>query len=397
MKKYYQKIEELFPEMVNWRRHLHMNPELSFQEFKTTQFIFDKLSNWGIEAKKSKNDLGVIATIEGKKPGPTVALRADIDALPIQDQKKVNYASQEQNIMHACGHDGHTTILLAIAKILQEDRSGLNGKIRLIFQPAEEQYPGGALTMINDGALEDVDVIYGIHLWTPLQSGNVSCIAGPIMASVDEFEIKIVGRGGHAGLPHNTVDSTYIGAQLVVQLQSIVSRMVNPIDPAVVSVGSFHSGSSFNIISSLCTIKGTVRTFSDDIRANIQKRFTHICEQIGIMYDAEIKLNYINVYPPVVNHKEETNRFFKMEKNEFVNSKIMTSPLIMAGEDFSYYLKKIPGCFMFVGAGDEEKRINFPHHHPKFDFEESAMKNAVQLLLGMTLDYMYVNGLNGKL
>ncbi|MFS1513307.1 amidohydrolase [Chengkuizengella sp. SCS-71B] len=395
LKKYIQKIEELFPEMVKWRRHLHMNPELSFQEYKTTQFIYDKLSSWGIKASKSKNDHGVIGTIEGGKPGPTVALRADIDALPIQDQKNVNYASQKQNIMHACGHDGHTTILLAIAKILQEDRSGLNGNIRLIFQPAEEQYPGGALTMIDDGALEKVDVIYGVHLWTPFQTGIASSIAGPIMASVDEFEIKIEGKGGHAGLPHDTVDCTYIGAQLVVQLQSIVSRMVNPIEPAVVSVGSFHSGNSFNIISSQCTIKGTVRTFSDEIREHIQKRFIHICEQVGVMYDAEIKLNYINVYPPVVNHEAEANRFFKMGKKDLMNLNITKSPLIMAGEDFSYYLKIVSGCFMFVGAGNEDKGMDYPHHHPKFDFDESAMRNAVQLLLGMTLDYMYVNELNG--
>ncbi|NDI33503.1 amidohydrolase [Chengkuizengella sediminis] len=391
LNKYIQKIEELFPEMVEWRRHLHMNPELSFQEFKTTQFIYDKLLNWGIKSKKSKNDHGVIGTIEGSKPGPTVALRADIDALPIQDQKNVNYASQKHNIMHACGHDGHTSSLLAIAKILQENRSELNGNIRLIFQPAEERHPGGALNMIENGALDNVDVIYGVHLWTPLQTGIVSSIAGPFMASVDEFEIHIEGEGGHAGLPHETVDSTYIGAQLVVQLQSIVSRMVNPLDPAVVSVGSFHSGNSFNVISSLCTINGTVRTFSDEIRAHIQKRFTHICEQVGIMYGAKIKLNYFNGYPTVVNHEEETNRFFNVGKKDLMNLKIISSPLIMAGEDFSYYLKKVPGCFMFVGAGNEDTGMTYPHHHPKFDFDESAMRNAVQLLLGMTLDYMYVN------
>ncbi|WP_371320139.1 amidohydrolase [Chengkuizengella axinellae] len=394
MNKYTQKIETLFPEMVKWRRHLHMNPELSFQESETTQFIFDKLSEWGINAIKSKNN-GVIGTIYGDKSGPTVALRADIDALPIQDEKKVRYASQKKNIMHACGHDGHTASLLSIAKILQEDRSELTGNVRLIFQPAEEQYPGGALSIIEDGALEDVDVIYGVHLWTPLQTGIASSVAGPIMASVDEFKIKVIGKGGHAGLPHDTVDSTLVGAQLVVQLQSIVSRMINPIEPAVVSVGSFHSGESFNIISSLCTIKGTVRTFNDKIRAYIQERFTHICKQIGELYGAEIELDYINVYPPVVNHKNETNRFIKMKESEIVHAEISTSPLIMAGEDFSYYLKKVPGCFMFVGAGNEEKGMNFPHHHPKFDFDERAMKNAVELLLGMTLDYMYVNASNG--
>jgi amidohydrolase len=383
-----EKLDQLFPEMIQWRRFLHQHPELSYQEVNTAAFVAGHLQKLGLQVQTGIGGHGVIGVLQGELAGPTVALRADMDALPIQDAKTNEYASQVDGVMHACGHDAHTATLLGLAYIFSSVRSKLAGTIKFIFQPAEEISPGGALPLIQQGALEGVDVIYGVHLWTPLPVGKVYCKAGPMMAAADEFMIVVHGKGGHGGLPHETIDSVLVGCQLVNNLQSIVSRNIDPTVPAVVSVGSIHAGSSFNVIAEHCSLSGTVRTFNSAIRDNINKRIEEICHSTSAAYGARCDYEYKVGYPPVINHVKEADRFFKVGNEIFGHEQTQEIPLIMAGEDFSYYLEQVPGCFMFVGAGNPDQGVWAPHHHPNFDVDEEAMRNAALLMSGMVLDYL---------
>lgn len=384
-------LKSLFPDMVAWRRHLHRNPELSYQERHTSAFLADLLKSWGLQVKERVGGWGIVAEVRGGKPGATVALRADMDALPIQDEKTCEYASAVPGVMHACGHDAHTSALLAVAKLFAGRSGELAGNVRLLFQPAEEVSPGGAAPMIADGALDGVDAIYGVHLWTPFPAGSVCAAPGPVMAAADEYVIQIRGKGGHGGLPHETVDSIVVGAQLVVNLQTIVSRSIDPVEPCVVSVGKFSAGNSFNVIAETCTINGTVRTFDTRVRDRVVERMKDICDRTGDMYGADIRLDYKEGYPPVVNDAAETERFFQVATHLFGPERVNRCPLIMAGEDFAYYLQRVPGCFMFVGAGNAQAGIVSPHHHPRFDIDESAMLQSAALLAGMAEHYLASN------
>lgn len=380
-------LQQLFPKMVQWRRHLHQYPELSFHERVTSSWIASQLAELGCEVRTGVGGHGLIAVIQGGLPGPVVALRADIDALPIQDEKTCDYASKVPNVMHACGHDGHTSTLLAIAAYYSANRPSIKGERRLLFQPAEEVTPGGAKPMIEDGALEGVDSIYGVHLWTPLAHGLVASKPGPFMSAADEFVIDIIGRGGHGGLPHQAIDAIMIGSTLVQSVQSIVSRNVNPLQPAVVSIGSFQAGSTNNIIAERCRLKGTVRSFDEQTRMMIHDRLealvTHVCQMHGAEFDYQMRIGY----PPVVNDEVEAERFFKVGGKLFGEASVVRSEAITVAEDFSYYLERVPGCFMFVGAGNESIGATYSHHHPKFNFDENAMLRAARLLIGMADDY----------
>ncbi|TVY08723.1 M20 family metallopeptidase [Paenibacillus cremeus] len=380
--------ETVLAEIVGWRRYLHAHPELSYHESQTAAFVAGLLREWGLEVRTGVGGHGVVAKISGAAPGPTIALRADMDALPIQDEKSCEYASQVPGVMHACGHDAHTATLLGVAKLFSQNKDRLQGQIVFIFQPAEEMSPGGALGMIAEGALEGVDVVYGIHLWTPFETGTAYSKPGPFMAAADEFSIEVRGKGGHGGLPHNTIDSVYVASQLVINLQGIVSRNADPTEPCVVSVGSFHSGTSFNVIAETALLKGTVRTFNEVLRMQVKARLEELAEQTCRMHGAECKLDYKLGYPPVCNHQGETDRFYRAAAQVYGEQGALTSPLIMAGEDFAYYLEKVPGCFMFVGAGSKERGIIHPHHHPRFDIDESAMLHAAKLFIRMVEDYM---------
>ena len=382
------RIDELFLQMVQWRRHLHKNPELSFREEKTAAFVAGLLEQWEVDVRRNVGGFGIVGKIKGGHSGPTVALRADMDALPIQDLKTCEYRSQVEGVMHACGHDGHTSVLLGLAKVFSEQRQNLAGNVVLLFQPAEEVAPGGALPMIQEGALDGVDVIYGVHLWSPFPLGEAYCVSGPMMAGVDDFTIEIVGKGGHGGLPHETVDSIVVGAHLIVNLQTIVSRNMNPVEPAVITIGSIRGGYGFNVIAEKTVIQGTVRTFHEDYRAYIRKRIEQVANETCAMFGANARVDYRHNYPPVVNDENEVRRFFAVAPAVFGPRSVKTCPLVMAGEDFSYYLQRIPGCFMFVGAGNKDKGISAPHHHPYFDIDEEAMRYSAKLLARMTLNYM---------
>jgi amidohydrolase len=381
-------LQSCYEEMVRWRRHLHQNPELSFQEKQTAAFVAEHLRSWGIEVRTKVGGHGVVGFLQGGHPGPTVALRADMDALPIQDEKTCAYTSQVPGVMHACGHDAHTATLLGVAKSVSKLKSDLKGNLVFLFQHAEEVTPGGASSMIRSGALDGVDAVYGVHLWTPFPVGHIYCKAGPMMAAPDEFVIKIIGKGGHGGLPHQTVDSVVVGSHLVCNLQTIVSRSVDPTEPCVVSVGSIQAGSGFNVIAETCQLRGTVRTFNQELRLDVKNRLEHILTSTCTMFGAEYELDYKLGYPPVVNHQSEAERFFQVGTELFGEESVHHSPLIMAGEDFSYYLEQVPGCYMFVGAGNQNEGILHPHHHPKFDIDERSMLQASKLLLSMAINFM---------
>ncbi|MGM0879455.1 MAG: amidohydrolase [Bacillota bacterium] len=382
-----QALQHLYPAMIRWRRHLHQYPELSFHERVTSSWIESQLIDMGCSVRSGVGGHGLIAVIKGDKPGPVVALRADIDALPIQDEKTCDYASKVPNVMHACGHDAHTATLLAVAAYYSANRADISGERRLLFQPAEEVTPGGALPMIKDGALDGVDAIYGVHLWTPLAHGLVSSKAGPFMAAADEFVIDILGRGGHGGLPHQAVDAIMIGSSLVQSVQSIVSRNVNPLHPAVVTIGSFQAGSTNNIIAERCKMKGTVRTFDEKTRMMIHERLETLIKHTCNMHEAQFDYQMRIGYPPVVNDNLEAERFFKVGASLFGEESVVHSEAITVAEDFSYYLQQVPGCFMFVGAGNEACGATYSHHHPKFDIDERAMLSAARLLIAMADDY----------
>ncbi|WP_424765881.1 amidohydrolase [Paenibacillus sp. sgz302251] len=380
-------LHQLYPRMLRWRRHMHQYPELSFHERVTASWISSQLTELGCEIRTGVGGHGIIATIKGNHPGPVIALRADIDALPIQDEKTCEYASKVPNVMHACGHDAHTAGLLAVAAYYAANRRCINGERRLLFQPAEEVTPGGALPMIKDGAMDGVDAVYGVHLWTPLAYGLVASKPGPFMAAADEFVIEITGRGGHGGLPHQAVDTIMIGSALVQSIQSIVSRNVNPLHPAVVTIGSFQAGSTNNIIAERCKLKGTVRSFDEKTRMMIHERLEalikHTCDMHGAAYEYHMRIGY----PPVVNDVNEAERFFKVSEALFGEQSVVHAEAITVAEDFSYYLEKAPGCFMFVGAGSEERGAVYSHHHPKFDVDERSMLHAARLLIGMAEHY----------
>jgi amidohydrolase len=388
MNKYSEDINNLFPQMVSWRRYLHQHPELSFQEIKTAGMVGRLLKEWGLEVKEQVGGHGITALLRGAYPGPTVGLRADMDALPIQDQKTCEYASTVPGVMHACGHDAHTAALLGLASHLSRHREILNGNVQFIFQHAEEVTPGGAASMIQAGALEHVDVIYGVHLFSTLPSGEIHTREGPIMAAADEFIIEIKGKGGHAGMPHEAVDSIVIASHLIVQLQSIVSRSVDPLDSLVISVGTIQGGNSFNVIAEKTLIKGTVRSFNEEVRASAKDKIEDVTKHICSMFGADYELEYRLGYPPVVNHAKEAERIFQVAASLFGKDAVKQTPQMMAGEDFAYYLQQIPGCFVFVGARNEKIGAHYSHHHPKFDVDETAMMRSAQLLLNLTLDYL---------
>ncbi|MER2006439.1 MAG: M20 family metallopeptidase [Psychrobacillus sp.] len=374
----FQRLEAGFNDMVTIRRYLHMHPEVSFQETNTAKYIQNFYLQLGIPFEANVGGNGVVARVKGARPGKTVALRADFDALPIQDEKEVPYKSTVPGVMHACGHDGHTATLLILARTIHELKDELSGEYVFIHQHAEEYAPGGAKPMIEAGCLHDVDVIFGTHLWSQTPLHTIAYRSGPIMAAADRFIIKIQGRGGHGANPHDTKDAILAASQLVVNLQQIVSRRVNPVESAVLSVGSFVADNAFNIIADSVKLSGTIRTFTPAVRDLMENELRRVLDGTCLTADCTYTLTYERGYPPVINHKEETEYLAEIARQIPDVKEVKESELLMIGEDYGYYLEQIPGTFFFTGAmpdGDV-----YPHHSPMFDFDEKAMLTAAKTL-----------------
>jgi amidohydrolase len=370
-------VEPVLEDVVGWRRHLHRHPELSFHERETAAYIADALAGFGeaLEVERPAEN-SVVAHLRTGRDGPVVALRADIDALPIDEQSGVDFASENPGVMHACGHDGHTAMLLGAARLLTDARDRLpGGEIRFLFQPAEELAPGGARDLVAAGAVEGVDFVYGCHLWTPLAFGKVTAMPGPFMAASDFFTLAITGRGGHGGLPHLADDTIAIGAQVVTNLQHVVARRVDPLERAVLSIGTFHAGDAPNVLPGRVEMSGTVRTFDPGLRERMPVLIEDVVRGVTSAHGAQYDLDYQFGYQPVVNDERAT----ALVRGAIDPAALIDLAPIMGGDDFSAYLAEVPGCYAFIGAGDEDSGATFPHHHPRFRIDERALGTGVRL------------------
>ncbi|UBH10781.1 amidohydrolase [Macrococcus armenti] len=374
-----QLVTDDFNEMINVRRYLHQHPEVSFHEEKTYAYILEalcKLSHFTI--REHVGGKGIVAKISNGN-GPSIAFRADFDALPIQDQKDVPYKSQNDGVMHACGHDGHTSILLSVARLLNKTYQSINGTVTLIFQFAEEVAPGGARDMVSDGALTGVDKVYGNHLWSPYEQGAVYSRKGALMACPDTFHITVQGKGGHGASPESTIDAIVVMAELIINLQTIISRNVAPTEQAVLTVGKVVAGDTFNIISDSAYCTGTVRTFNPEVKQMIKDAMDREVKGITAAKGATCIFDYIDGYPAVINESEAVDVIDRAAEQAGIPFK--ETEQLMIGEDFSYYIQHKPGAFFLTAAGKTSKGITAPHHHPLFDFDEQAMIDAVKMFL----------------
>jgi amidohydrolase len=367
------------PSIVKLRRHFHAHPELGTQEFETQARILQELTAIGIEGRPIAKT-GVIAEIKGAQPGKTIAIRADIDALELTDECGKPYQSQNPGICHACGHDGHTAMLVGVAKILTEIKDQLAGNFRLLFQPNEELFPGGAVPMIEEGALDGVDAIIGAHLWQPVKAGTIGISFDRIMASPDEFLITIHGRGGHGSMPHQTVDALLISAELVVALNTIVSRSIDPLEQAVVSLGVLRAGDTFNIIPDTAMMRGTVRSFEPSVRTKIFDRIEQLTKGLCEANGASYKLEKFLGFPPIINDPAYAQVIKEAAEKAVGKENTLVVKPAMAGEDFSCFMEKVPGAYFFVGVGNPDKGIIYPQHHPKYDLDEDALLYGMETL-----------------
>ncbi|MEQ9123364.1 MAG: M20 aminoacylase family protein [Alphaproteobacteria bacterium] len=378
-------IAALEEEMTAWRRDFHMHPELAYQETRTAGIVADKLESWGIEVKRGVGRTGVVGVIRGTGDGPSIGLRADMDALPIVEANDTPWKSQNAGVMHACGHDGHTTMLLGAAKYLAETRN-FAGTVNLFFQPAEEGY-AGAKAMIDDGLFRDFpcDQVYGLHNWPQLPAGTISAVKGPIMAAADKFDITVTGKGAHGAMPHHGVDPIVIGSQIVSALQSLVSRSKDPLKSAVVSVTMFKAGAAYNVIPDTATLSGTVRTFDAKVQDRIEAGMKAIAEGFATGLGGSVEVDYRRGYPATVNHDRQTDLAAEVAAGVVGKENVRqdVSPT-MGAEDFSFMLNEKPGCYLWLGQGGGPSEANV--HHPQYDFNDKVLPIGASLLARLVED-----------
>lgn len=376
-------IEALQSELVSWRRQIHQRPELGFKEEITAGFIRDRLTEWNISHTGGIAKTGIVAIIKGTGTGqkhPVLGIRADMDGLPVQELNEVPYCSVHEGKMHACGHDGHVAIALGTAKYLSEHTDRFAGTVKIIFQPAEEG-PGGAKPMIEAGVLTNptVDAMVGLHLWNNLPLGTLGVRSGPMMAATEFFTCTIKGKGGHGAIPQQTVDAIVVTAQVVNALQTIVSRNIDPLKSAVVTIGEFKAGTAVNVIADSAYLSGTVRYFEAAYGELIPERIEQVVAGICAAHGASYELDYRKLYPPVVND-EAIAQLVKSVALSVVETPagIVPECQTMGGEDVSFFLQAVPGCYFFLGSANREKGLDYPHHHPRFDFDETALSVGVE-------------------
>jgi amidohydrolase len=373
--------EALAAQLTEWRRDLHEHPELGFEVHRTAGVVARALSELGCEVRTGVGQSGVVGLLSGGKPGPTVMLRADMDALPIQEISDAPYCSQTPGVMHACGHDGHVAMGLGAATLLARHAKDLPGQVLLVFQPAEEGM-GGAKAMIDDGALADPQpaAAFGLHLWNTMPLGRVVAQAGPIMAAADVLKIIIRGKGGHGALPHEAVDAIAVAGQVLSALQTIVSRNVDPQETAVLTIGTIHAGTAFNVIAETVEMQGTIRTFSPSVRETVLTRLKVLLDGVTAGMGARYELEIQDVTRAVVNDAAmaEIARGAAVQVAGATN--VMWQPPFMVSEDFSEFANRVPACFMLLGSGNPALGLNAPHHNPRFDFDEDALPMGAALL-----------------
>lgn len=383
-------IEKNKDYILEMRRYFHMHPELSFEEFETTKRIAEELDKMGIpyEIPTEEPRTGVIGLIEGVKPGKTVALRADIDALNVTEQNDVDYKSQNVGKMHACGHDTHIAMLLGAAKMLKEVQDELCGKVYLIFQPAEEVGLGAKYMIRQGNWYEETDNIYGSHIWSGLEAGKISVEAGDRMAAGDMFKIKIKGKSGHGSQPQETVDAVVVGSAVVQALQQLVARNYSPLDSVTVTVGAFHSGNRFNIIAGEAEMEGTNRYFSKEIGARIENDMRRVIKGVCDAYGATYELDYTYILGPTINEEKSSKIAEKAIEKFAGKDAVGLMQKTTGGEDFSYYLENKPGCFGFVGCNNPEVGADYPHHNEHFNVDETVLANGAATYAQYAIDFL---------
>jgi amidohydrolase len=384
--------EDLHPWLTKVRRWIHQHPELSYHETETAAYIASVLNELGIEVIEGIAGNGVVGLIRGEECGTTVAIRADMDALPINEEVDVEYRSIHENRMHACGHDGHMAIALGVGKLLAAQKKKLKGNLKLIFQPAEEVPPiGGAKGMIEEGVLKnpDVSAIFGLHMWPEIPSGEIGLKAGPIMAEADRFEIIIHGKGGHGAAPHRTNDTFVMTAQTILALQTVISRMVDPLKPAVLSFGKCQAGTAYNIIPDKIQLEGTTRYFERYLGSHLENKIRNVSQGVCQAYGGSCELDYQYGFPPTINDAQMTsllaenaNGILGVDKVHWVQEPSMT------GEDFSYFLQKLPGCYFWLGTQNPDQGIIHPLHSSHFQLDEEVLNLGVAVLTSTVINYL---------
>lgn len=384
-------IDEIMPGVIADRRHFHENPELGFQEFETAKSVLERLQALGVEDIRTGIAVtGITGLIHGGQgPGKVVLLRADMDALPLTEENDVPYKSQIPGKMHACGHDAHTAMLLGIARVLIDRKSEFAGTVKLLFQPAEEG-GGGARVMIEEGVLSDpdVDAVFGMHMDQGHALGTISMRPGPALAAADRFYVTIKGKGGHGAHPDLTHDPIAIGAHIVTALQTIVAREIDPIQPAVCTVGALIAGEAANVIPDTAIMRGTLRSFDPDVRAHLGEAVERLVTGIATAMRAEVDFDYQPGYPPTVNDPEMTELVMHVAAEVVGEENVLVADKMMGAEDFSYFLEKKPGCFYFVGSANDERGLNWGHHHPRFDIDEESMANGMDVMIRTVLRFL---------
>ncbi|WP_277283403.1 amidohydrolase [Sneathia sanguinegens] len=387
LEKLVKELEKDKEKMIKIRRYLHENPEISFKETKTAEYISKYYENKGVEVKTHVGGNGIVVIIDSGKPGKTMGLRADFDALPIKEETGLTFSSKNKGVMHACGHDAHTAYLMVLADILIKYKKELKGKIYIIHQHAEEMTPGGAIGMIKSGDLDEVDNFFGIHVMTDMPLGKVYYHSGETQQGRSKFNVKLIGKGGHGSMPHTANDAIVAGANLVMALQTIVSRRLNPFENGVVTVGSFDGAGTFNIIKDKIEITGDVRAMSENTMKKIEEQINIISQGIAKTYSMDIEYNFLIDYPILNNDKKMTQLVVKAVKKVGLEAEDCgpQSP----SEDFAHYAKIKPSCFFYVGAKKDNN--NYPHHNSKFDINEESLLVASKAMLAVVFEYLEIN------
>ncbi len=386
-------IDERVPDLVAMRRDLHEHPELAFEEVRTSGIVAQRLRSLGLEVQTGVAKTGVVGLLRGGAASTgdakTIALRADMDALPIHEMNKVAYRSQTDGKMHACGHDGHTSILLTVADILSQRRNELTGNVKFIFQPAEEQI-GGAEPMLKEGALQGVDGIIGLHLISNHPMGMVGVRAGTVFASADRFVLTVRGKGGHAAMPNGAIDPIVASAYIITALQTLISRETSPFSPAVITIGTIHAGTAFNIIPETAVLQGTMRAYTVEHRAKLLQRIDEVTKGIATSLGATCEIEHFDGCPPCINDPAMTELVRNAAVATVGENNVDTSEDVMTAgsDDMGVFLNAVPGCYFIVGSGNKEKETDYPHHHPRFNVDEDALPTAVEVLTRAALDFI---------